>query len=442
MAFDDPGSDFVRRLRMNNIFPTGGFNPLQPPQRPGGYGGGYGGGGGIDVGGMLNQIQSQRDTDRLHDEQRQDSLYYRQKGDRLAELGRLAAIKKEGMPRITNEWTGTDGMPMGTVLGDQGGKSIAARLGSTLDQERASIDKGQEVKPNYIPEQTPQEQLADKLKAGEQVIEGNKQVAKATATAAALTQQQKDAASKERADAKAKSDRETKMAGAGTFGTVKDPKTGEDISVIMKPDGTVVRAKLDEGDVGDLTKFGTKRQPTAAEIAAKEKNKKYRDVQKSMGQSTLDAINQVLDDKGELTGDAKWATGVTGLAAPFAFGTKAKSAVAKLKNIQSKQVLQLIGELKSQSATGATGMGNLNMKEFGALQDAASLLDRTGSQDEYQKQLGIVRDKLKLLLEDSDDEKAEAASATTQEDSGPKDRKTNRTPSDLYNQYSKPQGGV
>ena len=67
MAFDDPGSDFVRRLRMNNIFPTGGFNPLQPPQRPGGYGGGYGGGGGIDVGGMLNQIQIQRDTDRLHD---------------------------------------------------------------------------------------------------------------------------------------------------------------------------------------------------------------------------------------------------------------------------------------------------------------------------------------------------------------------------------------
>lgn len=110
-------TDFVQRLRMNNIFPSGSSNPFSAPTIGGG-----GGGGGIDH--IMNSVINFRNQQRQMDADAEENRYYRAKGDRLAEVARNAALNKQMMQSNTGP-SGPNGMPLNVVLAQDPDKITA-----------------------------------------------------------------------------------------------------------------------------------------------------------------------------------------------------------------------------------------------------------------------------------------------------------------------------
>lgn len=124
-------------------------------------------------------------------------------------------------------------------------------------------------------------------------------------------------------------------------------------------------------------------------------------------QETLAALNEVLEDSGkgdndQLTSDAADAVGksrIFGL--QYIPGTRTKAGEAAINRLKANLVINLIGEMKAQSRTGATGFGALNIKELGVLEQAASKLDPSLDEETFRKELIRIRSKLKLILQPS-----------------------------------------
>jgi hypothetical protein len=74
-----------------------------------------------------------------------------------------------------------------------------------------------------------------------------------------------------------------------------------------------------------------------------------------------------------------------GMRIPFAGSLpmgETTNAAAKINKLRSKAVLDLIAEMKRQSATGATGFGQMNIKELSTLENGATILNNANISDE------------------------------------------------------------
>lgn len=131
-------------------------------------------------------------------------------------------------------------------------------------------------------------------------------------------------------------------------------------------EGTAKELTIDGQPVGDVYNPGTRPKPTLNPSQQKGVD---------LAQDALDEIsNHLLKDDDSLTDKASWGTGGSAWTG-WIPGTPGRSGQASLKKVASEQVLNLIGHLKSQSRTGATGMGNMSDRDMGVLQSAATKLN-------------------------------------------------------------------
>lgn len=112
---------------------------------------------------------------------------------------------------------------------------------------------------------------------------------------------------------------------------------------------------------------------------------------------SLSVLSDLMDDKGNLTPEGARAVGLSSIG-NFIPTTKGYSGSLKIAKLRNEQVLNLIKELKEQSRTGATGMGNMSNKDLGVIEKAASLLNTGLDEDEFKKQLGIVKTELQDII--------------------------------------------
>lgn len=80
-------------------------------------------------------------------------------------------------------------------------------------------------------------------------------------------------------------------------------------------------------------------------------------------------------------------------------GTSKANWDANFKKLKSQQTLDLLKDLKQQSSTGATGLGNTNLKEFGTLESAATNLIPTLSQKDAKRYLILLKTKFKNIAD-------------------------------------------
>lgn len=240
--------------------------------------------------------------------------------------------------------------------------------------------------------------------------------------AASRTSAEKIAASKAQAEIDQREDTQKFTAGEndknrnqkGTPYMMADPNDPDkQISVRFNPaTNRVERVKLEGQDVGELTKPGTpsKTKATSAQESGM-----------SMAQEALDEItNNLLDDKDQLSEKAKWATGATSILGKIPLPTQARAGRASIKKVAAQQLLSLIGHLKSQSRTGATGMGNMSNQDRQALEAAASKLGEENlslPEEDIRKEIVRVRDILRRTVarDDESDVKTEGTKLTYEE---------------------------
>ena len=70
-----------------------------------------------------------------------------------------------------------------------------------------------------------------------------------------------------------------------------------------------------------------------------------------------------------------------------------------LYRLRARLVIDLLGKLKAQSRTGATGFGALSEKELKILMDSASKLDPGQSEDVFTAELVAIRKKLDKMMQ-------------------------------------------
>lgn len=132
-------------------------------------------------------------------------------------------------------------------------------------------------------------------------------------------------------------------------------------------------------------------------------------------QRVMGALDQLLSTdalgKSSLTGGAKsvfgsmtfpGTRGIQGaLAAAFPGGTtpgQATDAAAAVRQVIGQGVVDLIADMKSQSATGATGFGQLSEKELDVLMSAATQLTNRITEDTALRELLAIRDGMQKIL--------------------------------------------
>jgi len=149
---------------------------------------------------------------------------------------------------------------------------------------------------------------------------------------------------------------------------------------------------------GVITRSGSAKD-MQANIDTKNLKATQRENIKSKAQESLDSISELMDDKNQLTPEAARAVGKSAVGnwIPTSLGY---SGSAKIKKLASQRILDVIGEMKSQTKTGATGFGALNMKELGVLEKAASLLDTGLDEETFRSELQKIKDRLQLALQD------------------------------------------
>lgn len=120
-------------------------------------------------------------------------------------------------------------------------------------------------------------------------------------------------------------------------------------------------------------------------------------------QETLSALDEILDEKGKLKPEMKSAIGASRMMGmQYLPATQTRAADAAIKRLKSMLIVDLIGEMKAQSKTGATGFGQLNMKELAVLESAASKLDPALDETTFEAELNRIREKLKKVLQPQD----------------------------------------
>lgn len=172
-------------------------------------------------------------------------------------------------------------------------------------------------------------------------------------------------------------------------GNVIDPATGQSTSIRYN-EGTGETAPLDT--TGPLA---NKESPANVQKRIDTGNKEAagRKAYLDKTNESLTVIKDLMDDNGELTTEGARAVGKSSIG-NFIPTTLGYSGSLKIQKLKGEQVLNLIKELKQQSSTGATGMGNMSNKDLGVIERAATLLDTGLDEAEFKKQLGIVKAEL------------------------------------------------
>lgn len=134
----------------------------------------------------------------------------------------------------------------------------------------------------------------------------------------------------------------------------------------------------------------------------------------SIADDVTAVIDRLLDPKtGQLT---QGAAAITGARIPFASkvpGSAAANAQADVDRLMGLLSVDLLRELKSQSATGATGFGALSERELDVLQSAATTLGKRNVQDaSFAQELKRIRDKVNLVYSGGAAPAAPAAGGT------------------------------
>ena len=105
-------------------------------------------------------------------------------------------------------------------------------------------------------------------------------------------------------------------------------------------------------------------------------------------QGTVDTVSNLLTidpQTGNVTGLAPGTSNLFGARVPFLSsvgGTKTATVNAYLDQLTAERIVELIGEMKSQSRTGATGFGPLAVAELKVLQDASTVLSQRNISDD------------------------------------------------------------
>lgn len=168
------------------------------------------------------------------------------------------------------------------------------------------------------------------------------------------------------------------------------------------------------GSAGDLQK----------QIDAKKQNELKRESQKTKATEALALMDELTDDKGNLKPDTQTATGYSANVPllekmPFGVGISAATGNAKINKLQGMLTLDLIKELKDQSKTGATGFGALNLRELGVLENSASMLaSRNMDEVEFAKELGRIKERLQMILQDAPRNNSETGAPQNNDMSG------------------------
>lgn len=131
---------------------------------------------------------------------------------------------------------------------------------------------------------------------------------------------------------------------------------------------------------------------------------------RSKAEESLLALDELLDNKtGKLTPVTASSVGGSRMN-PMGYlpGSDIRAGDAAINRFKNLQVLQLIGEMKAQSKTGATGFGALSAKELAVLESAATKLDPMLDEETFTKELTRIKDRLKLILQDNPNDKTDA----------------------------------
>lgn len=193
-----------------------------------------------------------------------------------------------------------------------------------------------------------------------------------------------------------------------------------------KSTGQVEPITHDGKNVGNLMRPGTK--PTTVQGMPSAAFGNIRD----KTQGALDEIRDILNDDDTLTPEGKAATGKSALFARIPF-TAGRAGSNSINRIKSQSVLNLIGEMKAQSKTGATGFGNMSNKDLSVLEDAANKLDTYTREEDFVKELKRIRGMLRKIMEDPDTTQPEPDRPGTVSTG----KKPRLDPAEMYNKYSK-----
>lgn len=108
---------------------------------------------------------------------------------------------------------------------------------------------------------------------------------------------------------------------------------------------------------------------------------------------TSSALDELIDPQGNLKSGVGGAVGFDRLRSVIP-GTSAADAKARIDRLQSRLTIDLLGEMKRQSRTGASGFGALSEKELAVLQNAAARLGTSQSDESFRQALVDIRKQL------------------------------------------------
>src|SRR5580765_2021740 len=154
--------------------------------------------------------------------------------------------------------------------------------------------------------------------------------------------------------------------------------------------GEVREVKMAGRNVGPITK------PSAASKMIQPTN--IKDIQ-TKTQETINLLGEIIDDKGNFTKNATAATGALHVLGTDRIPlTPGYSGAKSFERLKSMLVIELIGEMKNQSRTGATGFGQLSRAELQVLENSAGKLDRSQDPEVLRAELVRIREKLKKIM--------------------------------------------
>ncbi len=127
----------------------------------------------------------------------------------------------------------------------------------------------------------------------------------------------------------------------------------------------------------------------------------------------LKGLVKVDEATGKVTGLQPGAAGLygmgTGRLARFYPGSATATAKADLDQLIGTQILNLIGEMKKQSRSGATGFGALNARELDVLEQSATILKGEISEPRALQELKKLYEKFSLIMQPGANEKTTPA---------------------------------
>lgn len=361
-------ADFLQMLRQKNIFPRGEDEPLGMPK--------------FDRSDPFHEAFALSEEAKGQDLRRRKELMQFQAN--LQRRGEMNPVVARQLAQPKKNY----------VLGP--GSGTGALKPSTVEADNAARDaKAADMNREFAAVNAQREELAARRQSSEKI---------AADKLAAASVENKTA--REFKSDEAKAAREDKGWAPYSY---KDPDTGEVISARMNmATGKVEPIEQGGRNVGDIKKPGTKFQGVDAKNLA--------DIRETT-QSALDELNQLLTPEGnKLAPHAAAASGWSNLfgipaKVPDIGGTginRAMEGEAGINSLKSKLMLDVIGKLKAQSKTGATGFGAMNLKELGVLENSATKL-KSGLDDEANlAELQRVKKHLENILSESDEEKAAA----------------------------------